>query len=335
MNSRIIEIKTVTFSEHPVFDFTQSEPCKYDVTAYGLNYPSTFIVNNAFSLDAYCEALLFKISVIEKKEITCFLDYQCKNLNNPSEWLDELEVLIDQNYFYFDGQKQKLKVDKLYMNIQVCRANIGKKHKPLKNQLVNWEEILTLANKVKFDFCLVKFDLEKLDTYSAKKAYLIDIKADFLQAKKICPLSVNKSFETLIDIELDRLEQHKLNPILPSQTKNNKTENGSNIRLNGPSNILIDVFYQFLHEILFDGKPYIDNTPTEVANMIANNFSSKDGKNLSLNTVQTTLSPRKADKRPSSEKRFSVSKLINPSMIFFNMYILDYLNIIDFFPGIN
>ena len=330
-----IEIKTVAFSEHPVFDFAQSEPCKNDVTTNGLNYPSSFIVNNAFSLDAYCEALLFKINELDKTEITCFIDYQSKNFKNPSEWLDELEMLIDQNNFYFEGQNQKLKMDKLYMNIQVCRANIGNKRKPLKNQLVNWEEILFATNKVKFDFCLVKFDLEKLDSYSAKRAYLIDTKADFLQAKKICPLSVNKSFETLIDIEIDRIEQHKLNPVLPLNTKNNKTENNSILRLNGPSNYLIDVFYQFLHEILIDGKPYIDNTPTEVANMLANNFTSKDGKNLSLNTVQTTLSPRKADKRPSSEKRFSVSKLINPTMIILNMYIIDYLNIIDFFPGIN
>jgi len=330
-----MNFQTVCFTEHPVVDFTQLEPCSFDISTTGLNYHPSFVLNGVFNLEAYCEALLLKISMLDNTNIPNFLEYQCKIMRNQTEWLKQIETLIDRNYNYFDEQNQKLKINKLYMNIQVCMANTGNKHNTLKKQLVDWEEILNSVNSVKFDFCLVKFDLEKLGSYADKKAYLIDIKADFMQAKRICPLSVNKSFENLIDIELDRLEQHKMNPVLPEHRKNNKTENSSNIRLNGPSNILIDIFYQLLHEIFVDGKPYIDNTPTEVANMIVDIFAGKGGKNLSLSSVQTTLSPKKADKRPSNDKRFSVSKLINPSFLLINMYIIDYLNIIDIFPFLN
>jgi hypothetical protein len=177
--------------------------------------------------------------------------------------------------------------------------------------------------------------LEKLDSYTTKKAYLIDLKADFLQAEKICPISANKSFGSLIDIELERLEQLNLIPDLLSNTKNKNPNSDSKLRLNGHSNILIDIFNRLLYEFKSEGKPFIDNTPTEVANMIVNNFTSKDGKNLSLNTVQTTLSPGKIDKRPSCDKRFCMRHLINPTLLIYHLYLVDYLNIIDIFPMLN
>ena len=40
-----------------------------------------------------------------------------------------------------------------------------------------------------------------------KKAYLIEIKADFLQSENICSISANKSFAENIDIELAKIEK--------------------------------------------------------------------------------------------------------------------------------
>lgn len=78
------------------------------------------------------------------------------------------------------------------------------------------------------------------------------------------------------------------------------------IRINGNINLLADVFYQMLHEYKQDGKPYIDNSSTDVANLIVNNFISRDGQKLSVSSIKTMLSPNKTDKRPSSDKRFSL-----------------------------
>ena len=328
-------IQTVCFTEHPVVDFTQLEPCSFDISTTGLNYHPSFVLNGAFNLEAYCEALLNKVILICKSDIVDFLNYQCKKLMEPCGWLDQLESLIELNENYFNEKDQKMKAQKLYVNIQIFCENLTYLKRPLNGQHIDCEDVLSSEKKVKFDFDSVKFDLAKLTSYNQKKAYLIELKANFLQSKKLCITSTNKLFATLIDIELEKIEKLNEIPAELNVQSSNLQKKLSNIRINGPSNILIDIFYQLLHEIFIEGKPYIDNTPTEVANMIVDIFAGKGGKNLSLSSVQTTLSPKKADKRPSNDKRFSVSKLINPSLFLFNMYIIDYLNIIDIFPFLN
>jgi len=330
-----MNIETVCFSEHPVVDFTQLEPCSFDISTTGLDYHPSFVLNGAFNLEAYCEAILNKVIQLGRSEIVNFLNYHCNKLKEPCGWLDQLEFLIELNENYFDEKGQKMKAHKLYMNIQIFCENLTHIKRPLNGQHIDCEDVLSSEKKVKFDFDSVKFDLTKLTSYNQQKAYLIEIKANFLQSKKLCITSTNKLFATLIDIELEKIEKLNEIPAESNDRSSNLQKKLSNIRINGPSNLLIDIFYQLLYEIFVDGKPYIDNTPTEVANMIVDSFASREGKNLSLSSVQTTLSPKKADKRPSNDKRFSVNRLINPSLFLFNMYIIDYLNIIDMFPFLN
>ena len=341
MDSKSFKIKTVSFSEHPVIDFTQSEPGKFEISAMGLNCPSNFIQDGIFLMDAYCESILYKVTELCKSELLDFLEYQCSKVKKPTEWLGHLETLVDINSDYFDDEYKQSILYKLDINIQVCRGNMKHIRKPLKTQLINWDEIIPAGNPSKFDFNMVKFDLQKLDSFTAKKEYLIELKADFLQSENICSVAANKSFGTLIDIELRKIEEiEKLHPN-SEEAKVGKfasfasDKKPDRLRINGNTNILVDFFYRMLYEFMPEGKPFIDNTPTEVANVIVQNFLGKDGKNISLSTVQSTLSPGKVEKRPTCDKRICIHHLIQPSIILFNMYVIDYLNIIDIFPMLN
>jgi hypothetical protein len=327
MNSQTLKIKPVSFVEHPVIDFSQSEPCSFDVTTNGLNYPPSFIVDGIFCFEAYCEALLRRIKILDKAEITDFLDYQCKSLKDPTEWLNQFETLIDLNFDYYSEECLKAKLRKLYVNIQVYRESIKHHRKPLKNQLVDWENIIPTSNLNKFDFNVVKYDLSKLDSYNAKKAYLIELKADFQQSENICSISANKSFGTLIDIELEKIEKLQEIPEQAIAPKIASEKQGSKLRINGNSNILVDIFYRLLYEFKPEGKPYIDNTPAEVAIVIANTFVNREGKKLSQSTVQTTLCPSKVEKRPSCDRRFCMKHLIPLVIAFCYTYIFEYISI--------
>lgn len=341
MSTSFQALKVVPFSEHPVFDFAQCEPGRFDISTIGLTYPSSFIQDGNFLMCAYCKAILRKVTELCKSELLDFLEYQCGKIKKPMDWLDNLETLIDINSVYFDDEYKHSILNKFDMNIQVCRASLKHIRKPLKSQLINWNEIIPAGNPSKFDFSIVKFDLQKLDTYIAKKEYLIELKADFLQSENICSVAANKSFGTLIEIELQKIEEiEKLHPN-SEEAKTGKfasfasPQKTDKLRINGNANILIDFFYRMLYEFMPEGKPFIDNTPTEVANVIVENFASRDGKNLSLSTVQSTLSPSKVEKRPTCDKRICLHHLINPSIMLINMYIIDYLDIIDIFPMLN
>ena len=329
MNPKPVKIKTLVFLEHPVFDFTQSEPGIYDVTANGLNCTPNFVKSNSFYFEAYCEALLKKLDALSKCDVQEFFEYQCALLKKPCEWLDCIESLIDSNFDYFPDETGRTKIQKLYMNIQLCRDKFRSKKKPLKGQLVNWADIMSEENTVKFDFNMVKFDLQKLDSYCAKKSYLIELKADYLQSENMMTVVSNKSFVNLIDIELDKIE--KLNQIQPGSkaVKFDSVLTRPKVRINGNTNILTDIFYRLLYEFKPEGKPFIDGTPTDIANIIVENFASREGNDLSKNTVQTTLSPGKADKRPSCDRRFCLHHLMNSSLLVFCFYMPEIIDFID------
>jgi hypothetical protein len=304
MNPQTLKIKTVKFSEHPIVDMAQSEPLKFDISSIGLNCHSSFVQDGTFLTDFYCLAVLNKVTDLYKSELLDFLEHQCIKVKKANDWLDNLETLIELNAEFFDTDCKISKLLKLDISIQVFRSNIKYNRKPIKPQLINWDNISPLETISKFDYNAVKFDLLKLTTYQTKKAYLIELKADFLQSESICSVSANKSFGTFIDIELEKLENlHQipseskvvqLDPIRPRQK----------LRINGNTNIFIDIFYRLLNEYKPEGKPFIDATSTDIANLIVENFTNREGKNLSINTVQTILSPNRVEKRPSCDKRF-------------------------------
>jgi hypothetical protein len=347
MDNPPLSVKVVPFQEHFTIDISQNQPHIFDITSEGFNFPPSFMSKGHFLMDAYCQALINKIKMLDSLDVPDFIGYQCALLKSPIKWLDELEKLIEVNYDLFEDHCHKAILHKLYVNIQLCRQNLKSRPKPLKEQLINWDNVLEPESPLKFDFNAVKLDLARLNSFNEKMAYLIEVKANYLQYENSMNLLTSKNFIDLVNIELDKMGN--LRSILsnpdrtPKSSKSTKSteevvdlDNGSVIlRINGNINILVDLFYQMLHEIKTDGKPFIDNSPSEVAQFITLHFTDRNRKKMSINTVKTMLSPNKADKRPSSSKKLNIKDLMNPSMILCHMYIIDYLNIIDIFPMLN
>ena len=88
-------------------------------------------------------------------------------------WLDQLESLIELNENYFSEKGQKMKANKLYMNIQIFCENLTYLKRPRNGQNIECEDVSSSEKKVKFDFDSVKFELTKLTSYNQQKAYLI------------------------------------------------------------------------------------------------------------------------------------------------------------------
>ena len=320
MYSKLLEIETVPFSEHPVIDFTQSEAGLYDVTSQGCRESPNFICNNKFSIEAYCRVLLTKVFSINIRNILPFLEYQCHNLNAPLDWLDQLETLLDLNSDHLFNDSLKSRSDKICMNIMICRDNLSHTSNPLVTQFNNLSAKLHPDEFGKFNFCLVKLDLAKLNSFNEQKTHLIEVRADFQETQIICPLSSNKDFETLIDIEMNKLEKLMSIPETLHFPQVSTEKNNNLVQVNGNINILVDAFYQLM-QVKVDGKPYIDSTMTSVANMIVENFVNQKGERVPLSTVKSILSPGKVEKRPSCDKRYCVKHLLNFSLLFCMMYL--------------
>jgi hypothetical protein len=304
MNNKFQNIQTVQFQEHPVMDFTQSEPADFDITAKCTEILPNFVSNGFFIMEAYCMILVCKIQNLKKDEIADFIDYQCALVKNPLTWLDHLETLIELNYKYFETDCQQSWIQKLYVIMQFKRQELKPRRKPLKDNLIDANEI-TSNEMVKFDFRTVKFDLNKMDSFEEKKAYLIELRAEFLESEQYFRMNNGKSLDGLIDIEMEKLE--RLESIKwPAQIKGKSSKNGHKIRILGNLNVFVDVFYQMLYEVKVDEQPFLDSTPTEIAEMIVERFVDKDGRELSLSTIRTILSPGKCDKRPNNDKRLKL-----------------------------
>jgi hypothetical protein len=86
--------------------------------------------------------------------------------------------------------------------------------------------------------------------------------------------------------------------------------NFTKLQFNCNVNQFVDIFYQLSREILVDGKPVIEGNINDVANVIVNSFVDKDGKEISPQSVKTILQPSREDKRPNSNKRIDVTKIL-------------------------
>ena len=72
------------------------------------------------------------------------------------------------------------------------------------------------------------------------------------------------------------------------------------IPINGSSNIIIDAFYQMMHERKIKGLPYLDTESPAVAAMLSFFMVDKKGQPLKAKTIRSVLKPSNTLKRPSN-----------------------------------
>ena len=75
------------------------------------------------------------------------------------------------------------------------------------------------------------------------------------------------------------------------------------IRINGPINILTDVYKQMMNSPKPNGKTYISHSIKDITKFICANYLDELGNELSPNTIRTYLSPTRNDKDPNNDTK--------------------------------
>lgn len=308
-------VQVAPFKEHPIIDYAFAEPGEYDIIAFNPNDPSSFIFAGNFSLQQYCTCLLHKLFLLNKSDIKPFIQYQCEQLTEPFVWLNKFEKLIDLNRELFTGKDKEIKIEKALMVIELLRQEIqSNKFNPAS----------------RFNFDKVKRECKNYPTTEEKLLFLAEAKTEYLQNRPALVPPGEVPFDEKVQLEIDLLKtQRKLSkkstplsigegpglrpksPLSPLKKPALSKAEGypkstAKFQINTNLNVFVDIFFQLIHEKKINGKPYLDATPNELAEMIATWFKDKEGKEISVETVKTILKPSRIEKRPKGNNRFNV-----------------------------
>lgn len=290
------------FVEHPIVDVAHYDAGEFDIAIFEEGQPSNFLNKSKFNLEQYCKCLLHKLFTIQKSKIKPFIQYQCDKMQEPIVWLNKLEKLIDLNRELFTTKDQVIKFEKSLMIIEVMRDAIEQKKQ---------------APDSKFNFVKLKSDIKQYN-YEEKVSYLMEAKTEYLQNKpKI--IDVNETpFDEKINLELDLIKsQQKLNKKQLESNNSNESQSPlstlkkspiskNKFKINTNLNQFVDVFFQLMYEKKVGGKPYLEASPNELADMITTWFNDKEGKEISIETIKTILKPSRFEKRPKGSNRLNL-----------------------------
>jgi hypothetical protein len=277
------------FVEHPFVDVAQFDAGAYDLTIFEEGQASNFLIKGQFNKEQYCKCLLHKLFSIPKSKIKPFIQYQCDKMQEPIVWLNKLEKLIDLNRELFTTKDQVIKFEKALMIIEVMRDVIEQKSQKI---------------DIKFNFVKLKSDIKEYQ-YEEKISCLMEAQAEYLQNKPKLIDPTETPFDEKCSIEIDKIEKlERLKKRTPEPANIiNKQPLRQKIVIRGYINVLVDAFYQMLHEKKVDGLSYLDVTTPELIQFITSNFLDKDGQPLSESTVRTILTPNRPEKRPKNDNK--------------------------------
>lgn len=290
------------FVEHLIVDITQFDAGEFDIAIFEDGQSSNFLNKGKFNLEQYCKCLLHKLFTIPKSKIKPFIQYQCDKMQEPIVWLNKLEKLIDLNRELFTTKDQVIKFEKSLMIIEVMRDVIEQKK---------------LAPDSKFNFVKLKTDIKQY-TYEEKVSYLMEAKTEYLQNKPKV-IDINETpFDEKINLELELINtQQKLSKKQEGPNSSNELQSPlgtlkkspiskNKFKINTNLNQFIDIFFQLMHEKKVGGKPYLEASPNELADMITTWFKDKEGKEISIETIKTILKPSRFEKRPKGSNRLNL-----------------------------
>ncbi len=299
MNSKVQIIQTSQFVELVAVPLAQSTNTTFDI-----------IIETETTLQNYCEALANKVFCLHQSQFSDFINYQCTKVDNALTWVNKFEKLISNNEKLFAKKCAFTRVSKLInllelkrKELQSSRVEESKSKTP--KHLINAE-----SDDRIFSFYEVKKHIESLQLYSEKVIYLTDEICEFKQAEIASTnnrlLDFKKQCKTLLKrIENDKLLKSKLEK---EQLENSLNQNSElkpvfKIRINGPINILTDVYKQMMYSSKSSGKSYINHSIKDITKFICDNHLDEQGNELSQHTIRTYLSPTRSDKDPNNDNK--------------------------------
>ena len=293
-------IITVQFREHPITDYTKTEPEEIDISSLGTDFAPDFITENKFNLQAYCFCLVNKLKVLNNSKFEDFLNHQCQLVKDPMTWINRFEKLIAENVDCCDSKKWKASVIKINNLIELKRKDLKGKNNSKDHSKMNEQ------HNEEYSFRNLKKNIAGI-SIDQQKIKLIEAKANYLQNKPLLINSYETPFDNAIDIEIEKIDLIEKLQKGKSQTAKVPVPVASEKgQINGAVNLFVEVFYQMMNKKLKNDLPFLKISKSALCEILANNFLDKDGEPLNNSTVDTILSPNKPEKRPKLGKAFKL-----------------------------
>lgn len=271
------------------------------------------IIEEQSTIEDYCNAVIQKLFKLPQTQFLNFINHQLEQVKSPSSWLDSFDLLIAENEKLFVENGLLSRYNKLCNLIEKKRELLQcSTAKPIKPSVAK-RYINAESDERYFSFYEIKKQLASLDDDNEKILLLTKEKHEYKQANieflnQKLPLfdkQCAKEIEQIYEMQSIKSTIEKQKPAT-AISPNNFTK----LQFNCNVNQFVDIFYQLSREILVDGKPVIEGNINDVANIIVNSFVDKDGKEISPQSVKTILQPSREDKRPNSNKRIDVTKIL-------------------------
>ena len=290
-------IQTASFVEMATVVTLQSSNPEFDI-----------IIDEQITLQAYCEGLINRIFELPQSDYPAFLNHQINLAKEPVIWLDKLEKLIANNEELFIAKRALSRYNKLFNLIELKR-NFAQSMSVKETKAITPKRLINADSENRyFSFYETKLHVETLENFNDKIIYLTEEIFDFEEADIISKNSnlgeynlqcekLKMRLQTTRKLLLD-FEREKQETILKTISEVKPT---FKIQINGPINILTDVYKQMMNDVKPNGKPYIQNKIKDIAKFICDNYVDEKGKELSIQTIQTYLSPTRTDKNPNND----------------------------------
>ncbi|MEO5775481.1 MAG: hypothetical protein ABIQ27_01170 [Flavobacterium sp.] len=302
MNPNKPPTKPVPFAELVAVSPTESTNKNLDV-----------LIEEQITLENYCNALIDKLLKLSQTQFLNFINHQLEQVKSPLDWLDSFDLLIAENEKLFTENGMLFKYNKLFNLIEkkrdLLQCSTVKPSKPtIAKRYINAEseDRYFSFHEIKKQLSILEDDNEKILLLTKEKHEYKQANIEFLNQKiPLFDKQCSKEIEQIYEMQTIKSSIDKLKPattIHPSSF--NKLQFNCNV------NQFVDIFYQLSRELFVDGKPMIEGNMNDMAAMIVSTFLDKDGRELNPMSVQTILKPSREDKRPNTNKRIDIKKLL-------------------------
>jgi len=297
LNSENQIIKTAPFVEFLAVPQAQAKNPLFDI-----------IIEEKFTLNSYCIALIEKILTLRQSHFPAFINYQCQQVSNPTIWINKLEKLIANNEAVFSSKTAMSRYNKLYTLIEKKRTELQSTRVIDTKPKATKRQINADTDDRYFSFFEAKSYINSLDNFNDKIIYLMDEIFEYNQADIVSLNNKLQPYDKQCNQLIEQLQimRKVKNDFEKENQEKQATENSSNIpfqkiKLNGPTNIITNAFKQMMVDVKPNGKPYIQGKIKDISQIICLIFEDEKGEPLSQATVQTYLSPNRTDKDPNND----------------------------------
>ncbi|MGH2667157.1 hypothetical protein [Flavobacterium sp.] len=282
-------------------------------SAKNSNHDFDIILDKKVTVHDYCTALINKVFELHQSDYPIFLNYQTSLVKEPIVWLNRFEELISNNEDLFTNKRALCRYNKLFNLIESKRKEVQFSSVKDDKQTIAKRFINAESEDRHFSFCEVKKQIDSLDDDNEKILLLTKEKHEYRQANiefinqklPLFDVQCSKEIKQIYELQSIKSSIEKFRPTTASNfTPPTKLQFNCNV------NQFVDIFYQMSREIMVEGKPMVEGNINDIAEMIVNTFIDKEGKELSPLSVKTILQPSREDKRPNTNKRIDISKLL-------------------------